>query len=304
MLRQSVPIYDHAPSFGSKVIRISASGRIVEFELEIGNRRPPGGLFPRPGLLGRGAAVESHSQVDPFIHVLPMGDMARVRPCGVRLVDLQAHQLAWKDSIDTDFGSISHGGNSVRKFRISEEPGVLASASGVNENIHPGRALDAAASRGCVPRPQPATTSPTKSDPVRPNGQGTRAPRCRLDPSGVPAAVRSQRKLNRQGLPSEAESSDHGGRQNIRFCTSPDGTRIAIASIGSGPPLVRAAHWLSHVEYDLESPVWRPWLAQMSRDHCYIRYDQRGCGLSDRQVATCRSRPGSAISRRWSTRSG
>ena len=74
-------------------------------------------------------------------------------------------------------------------------------------------------------------------------------------------------------------------RQNIRFCTSPDGTRIAVASIGAGAPLVRAAHWLSHVEYDLTSPVWRPWLRELSRDHCYIRYDQRGCGLSDREVA-------------------
>ena len=73
-------------------------------------------------------------------------------------------------------------------------------------------------------------------------------------------------------------------RQTLRFCTSPDGTRIAIASIGSGPPLVRAAHWLSHVEYDLQSPVWRPWLTELSRDHSYVRYDQRGCGLSDREV--------------------
>lgn len=73
-------------------------------------------------------------------------------------------------------------------------------------------------------------------------------------------------------------------RQSIRFCTSSDGTRIALAATGTGPPLVRAAHWLSHVEYDLESPVWRPWLDELSRDHCYIRYDQRGCGLSDRAV--------------------
>jgi pimeloyl-ACP methyl ester carboxylesterase/DNA-binding CsgD family transcriptional regulator len=74
-------------------------------------------------------------------------------------------------------------------------------------------------------------------------------------------------------------------RQSIRFCTAADGTRIAIASIGSGPPLVRAAHWLSHVEHDLDSPVWRPWLTELSRHHSYIRYDQRGCGLSDREVA-------------------
>jgi pimeloyl-ACP methyl ester carboxylesterase/DNA-binding CsgD family transcriptional regulator len=74
-------------------------------------------------------------------------------------------------------------------------------------------------------------------------------------------------------------------RQKIRFCTAPDGTGIAIASTGSGPPLLRAAHWLSHVEHDLDSPVWRPWLVEFSRHHTYIRYDQRGCGLSDREVA-------------------
>lgn len=47
-------------------------------------------------------------------------------------------------------------------------------------------------------------------------------------------------------------------RQDVRFCTAADGTRIAVASIGQGPPLVRASHWLSHVQYDLESPVWQP----------------------------------------------
>jgi pimeloyl-ACP methyl ester carboxylesterase/DNA-binding CsgD family transcriptional regulator len=81
------------------------------------------------------------------------------------------------------------------------------------------------------------------------------------------------------------DTATMSARQRLRFCTSADGTRIAVAAIGSGPPLVRAAHWLSHVEYDLESPVWRPWLAELSRDHSYIRYDQRGCGLSDRDVA-------------------
>ncbi|KQP14701.1 alpha/beta fold hydrolase [Pseudorhodoferax sp. Leaf267] len=74
-------------------------------------------------------------------------------------------------------------------------------------------------------------------------------------------------------------------RQSFRFCTAQDQTRIAIASIGTGPPLLRAAHWLSHVEHDLASPVWRPWLTELSRQHQYIRYDQRGCGLSDRGVA-------------------
>lgn len=79
-------------------------------------------------------------------------------------------------------------------------------------------------------------------------------------------------------------SSMHS-RQNIAFVTSSDGTRIATAAVGRGPVLVRAAHWLSHVEFDAESPVWRPWLSELSLDHRYLRYDQRGCGLSDREVA-------------------
>lgn len=73
-------------------------------------------------------------------------------------------------------------------------------------------------------------------------------------------------------------------RQTITFCSSGDGTRIAVASVGSGPPLVRAAHWLSQVDHDLTSPVWQPWLRDLSRDHSYVRYDQRGSGLSDRNV--------------------
>ena len=73
-------------------------------------------------------------------------------------------------------------------------------------------------------------------------------------------------------------------RQHVQFCTSADGTRIATASLGRGPPLLRAAHWLSHVEFDLESPVWRPWLLALADQNTYIRYDQRGCGLSDREV--------------------
>ncbi len=73
--------------------------------------------------------------------------------------------------------------------------------------------------------------------------------------------------------------------QTIGFCTSRDGTRIATAVVGKGPPLVRAAHWLSHVEYDVTSPIWLPWLRLLSTGHRYLRYDQRGCGLSDREVA-------------------
>lgn len=70
--------------------------------------------------------------------------------------------------------------------------------------------------------------------------------------------------------------------QHIRFCRSRDGAQIAMAVLGRGPPLLRTAHWLSHVEHDVRSPVWTHWLEELSRENTYIRYDQRGCGLSDR----------------------
>jgi pimeloyl-ACP methyl ester carboxylesterase/DNA-binding CsgD family transcriptional regulator len=72
--------------------------------------------------------------------------------------------------------------------------------------------------------------------------------------------------------------------QRIRFCTTDDGVRIAHGTVGKGPSLVKAANWLSHLEYDLESPVWRHWIAELSRGHAFLRYDARGCGLSDWDV--------------------
>jgi pimeloyl-ACP methyl ester carboxylesterase/DNA-binding CsgD family transcriptional regulator len=71
--------------------------------------------------------------------------------------------------------------------------------------------------------------------------------------------------------------------QQIRFCTSRDGTRIAYATCGAGPPLVWPAGWFHHLKLDWDSPVWRPWLSLLARRHTLIRYDLRGCGLSDRE---------------------
>lgn len=73
-------------------------------------------------------------------------------------------------------------------------------------------------------------------------------------------------------------------KQDIRFCTTRDDVRIAYAVMGKGPPLVWGPHYLSHLEFDLRSPVWRPWLVELTRHNTLIRYDQRGCGLSDRDV--------------------
>ena len=72
--------------------------------------------------------------------------------------------------------------------------------------------------------------------------------------------------------------------QEIRFCTSFDGTQIAYATSGEGPPLVRVANWVTHLEMDWEGPIWPPWFEELSRDHQLVRYDLRGCGLSDRSV--------------------
>jgi pimeloyl-ACP methyl ester carboxylesterase/DNA-binding CsgD family transcriptional regulator len=72
--------------------------------------------------------------------------------------------------------------------------------------------------------------------------------------------------------------------QDIRFCTTADGVRLAYARLGSGPPLLKVGSWLTHLEYDKSSPVWVPWLTELSRNNTLIRYDPRGCGLSDRDV--------------------
>jgi pimeloyl-ACP methyl ester carboxylesterase/DNA-binding winged helix-turn-helix (wHTH) protein len=70
-------------------------------------------------------------------------------------------------------------------------------------------------------------------------------------------------------------------RQHIAFCRAADGVRLAYAVAGVGPPLVRAATWMTHLGYDIESPVWRHWVRELSLRHTFIRYDERGCGLSD-----------------------
>jgi pimeloyl-ACP methyl ester carboxylesterase/DNA-binding winged helix-turn-helix (wHTH) protein len=69
--------------------------------------------------------------------------------------------------------------------------------------------------------------------------------------------------------------------QHIRFTTAADGVRIGYATVGSGPPLVRAPHWVTHLHYDWHSPVWRHWIEGLGRHHTFVRFDQRGCGLSD-----------------------
>jgi pimeloyl-ACP methyl ester carboxylesterase/DNA-binding winged helix-turn-helix (wHTH) protein len=78
-----------------------------------------------------------------------------------------------------------------------------------------------------------------------------------------------------------AAPRDHARSQRIQFCSAHDGARLAYARLGEGPPLVKVANWLSHLELDWQSPIWTHWLTRLSQDHCLVRYDARGNGLSD-----------------------
>ena len=73
-------------------------------------------------------------------------------------------------------------------------------------------------------------------------------------------------------------------RQEIRYCITSDGVRLAYASIGSGPPLVKASNWLTHLDFEWGSPIWRHWWSALSLHHRVIRYDERGNGMSQRDV--------------------
>ncbi|HSW23757.1 MAG TPA: alpha/beta fold hydrolase [Burkholderiaceae bacterium] len=70
-------------------------------------------------------------------------------------------------------------------------------------------------------------------------------------------------------------------KQQFRFARSHDGVRLAWATLGSGPPLIKVATWLSHLEYDIDSPVWGHLVRELAEQCTYVRYDERGCGLSD-----------------------
>jgi pimeloyl-ACP methyl ester carboxylesterase/DNA-binding CsgD family transcriptional regulator len=70
-------------------------------------------------------------------------------------------------------------------------------------------------------------------------------------------------------------------RQRVQYARASDGTQLAWAESGSGPVVVKAANWLTHLEYEWESPVWRHWIRFFS-EHCrFVRFDERGCGMSE-----------------------
>lgn len=72
--------------------------------------------------------------------------------------------------------------------------------------------------------------------------------------------------------------------QELRFCTAPDGVNLAYATSGKGPPLVRVANWLTHLDLDWKGPIWSHWFREFSKENTLVRFDLRGSGLSDRSV--------------------
>src|SRR6266850_7234713 len=69
--------------------------------------------------------------------------------------------------------------------------------------------------------------------------------------------------------------------QRIRYLRTADGVQLAWAEAGTGPVLVKAANWITHLEYEWESPVWQHWIRFFSDHFRFVRYDERGCGMSD-----------------------
>lgn len=72
--------------------------------------------------------------------------------------------------------------------------------------------------------------------------------------------------------------------QRIRYLQTSDRVKLAWTETGTGPVLVKASNWLTHLEYDWESPIWSHWLRFFGERFRFVRYDERGCGMSDWNV--------------------
>jgi len=99
------------------------------------------------------------------------------------------------------------------------------------------------------------------------------------------APKRGYRLVTDRSATSGIAAPSLGFEQDIGFATSDDGARIAYAASGVGPALLRAPHWMTHLEWDWRSLVYGPWIQGLSQRFRLVRYDARNCGLSDRGVA-------------------
>jgi class 3 adenylate cyclase/pimeloyl-ACP methyl ester carboxylesterase len=97
--------------------------------------------------------------------------------------------------------------------------------------------------------------------------------------------IRALPDVDALGAPEPAQPTKlPADEQEIHFCQTRDGVQLAYARTGKGPPIVKTGNWMTHLEFDFESPIWAHLYRELSRDHSLIRYDARGNGLSDRDV--------------------
>src|SRR4026208_1120176 len=91
-------------------------------------------------------------------------------------------------------------------------------------------------------------------------------------------------QTSHHGVCGPSSAMEKKTRQRIRYLHTADGVRLAWAEAGEGPLLVKASNWLTHLEYDWESPVWRHWGRCLAAHVRAVRYDGRGCGMTDWNV--------------------
>lgn len=105
----------------------------------------------------------------------------------------------------------------------------------------------------------------------------------RFQKAGINWSSDARSELSESGSAAKIDHRQLLANQKIQFCTARDGARIAYASVGpeTGTPIIKAANWLSHLEYDWEAPIWSPLFRDLAQDHPFFRYDERGNGLSD-----------------------
>ncbi len=106
------------------------------------------------------------------------------------------------------------------------------------------------------------------------------------EPTDPPPSVEPEGANPAPGAFDSAKLRAHLREQRIGFCKVQDGTKIAFATVGQGPPLVKAANWLTDIEHDWNTPIWGACFAEIARRRTFVRYDERGCGLSDWNVET------------------
>jgi pimeloyl-ACP methyl ester carboxylesterase/AraC-like DNA-binding protein len=98
---------------------------------------------------------------------------------------------------------------------------------------------------------------------------------------GVPPATWRRRVEAEEAAQAKQLQRRELPEQRVKYCRAADGTNLAYSVVGKGPPLIKTANWLNHIEHDWKSPLWRHWIEEFTLGRTLIRYDERGNGLSD-----------------------